>query len=903
MRLRVLGPTVLIADDGPVRLAAKPRALLTILALRRGDVVSADELLDSLWGEALPESSAKLLQVYVSQVRKVLPAAVAIHTRGRGYALEMHPADLDAFVFERSVADGRAELRAGNAALAASILRRALELWHGPALADVRDEPWARGESERLDGLRDLALESRVEADLRLGRHAEVLAELRGLVAGDPTRERLVALAMLAAYRSGAPAEALTMWQASAVALRDELGEAPGTELRSLRERIRRRDPELDLPAAPLAAVVPSLPAPPNELVGRERDLEQLAALLGRPAVRFVSLTGAGGSGKSRLALALAHALTRDHADGAAFVELASLSDPELVMARVAHTLRIEPGIDAEAALAQELASRELLLVLDNLEHLRDAGPAVVRLLAAAPRLQVVVTSRVVLHVSGEHVFPVAPLSPAESAELFAARAAALDPGFALDATTAPLVANICARLDGLPLAIELAAARVRGLGLHGVRDRLASRLALLTGGPRDLPARQQTLAETIAWSVNLLRPADAAVFARLGVFPAGCAPDAAAIVAGATDESVEALLDHHLISADETHLERRLRMLETVREFALEWLGDERPTAEAALVAWATALVAGIGLNDAQRQAASLALLDREIDACREALRIAARYDDPAAELGLAGGLWRYWWIRGALAEGRAVLEGIIERRGVAPTRAGALVVRAAASLAWSMGDRERAETLASAALDAADRSGTPVDTAAARNLLGVLATARGDHDAARAALTEAIDIAERAGLLSDAISSRINLGITDLEAGQLDAARSTFEQVLAWREAEGSVEGIANARFNLGETELEAGNLDSAHDHYRGAADGYATIGFHTRHGNALQGLAAVESRRGRFEDAARRLGRAAALLGPAGWGADGTGSAAGAEAAARAALGDDGFERLFEEGRLAG
>ena len=583
MLLRVLGPLEVAGSDGPVALgAAKPRALLAALAINRGSVCTADALIDGLWGDAPPASAAKLLQVYVSQLRKVLPPGIRIVTGTVGYRLDLDSSEIDAVSFERLLADGRAAMRVGNPALAASVLGRAIGLWRGSAYAEVRYEEFALQEVERLERLRDLAIEDRFDAQLALGRHAEVLGELRGILAADPTRESIAERAMLAAYRTSGLGEALAIYASVREALLRELGEEPGPELVALRDRVEQNDPSLAFePGDVTANTGANLPLPPNDLVGRRRELDELRALLARPDVRLVSLTGAGGSGKSRLALELARERAPEFANGAVLVELASLTDADLVLPTIARALDLEPGQDAMTTVLDALADRECLLVLDNVEHLRSAAPRFAHLLAKAPRLVIVLTTRVVLHVSGEHVYPVSPLADQDAVALFVQRAQAQDPTFEISPGNESAVATICRHLDGLPLPIELAAARVRGLGIRALDARLASRLSVLTGGPRDLPARQQTLRETLAWSVHLLESRHAEMLGALAVFPGACPMDGAEEVAGADDDAMIELVDHNLVQAIDVAGERRYRLLETVREYAYELLGERRAGVE----------------------------------------------------------------------------------------------------------------------------------------------------------------------------------------------------------------------------------------------------------------------------------------------------------------------------------
>src|SRR5262245_52880832 len=284
--LRVLGPLEVAGGDGPIPLPAKPRMLLAVLAIDRGRTRHAESLIDALWGEEPPASATKLLQVYISQLRKALPPGIRIATDPAGYMLEVDESEVDAVRFERLHREGREGLVTGNPALAASLLRRALELWRGPAYADVRYDEFAREEAERLESLRSLARADRLDAEFRLGRHAEVLGDLRGSLAADPTDERLSGLAMLAAYRVAGPADALAIYETVRSALDEELGEAPGPELVALRERIVRRDPSLSPdPSATPGESSGSLPVPANPLIGRQRELHELRDLMTVPTV------------------------------------------------------------------------------------------------------------------------------------------------------------------------------------------------------------------------------------------------------------------------------------------------------------------------------------------------------------------------------------------------------------------------------------------------------------------------------------------------------------------------------------------------------------------------------------------------------------------------------------------
>ena len=582
MDIRVLGPLELVGTEGPLPLAAPmQRRLLAALVTRAGDTLSADALIDTLWGEAPPASAAKVLQTYVSQLRKTLPEGARIVTRGAGYALELENASLDAGRFELLLEEGRKAVREGNPALGASLLRRALALWRGQAYGEFAYDEFARGEAERLEELRLVAIEERFGAELALGRHAELLPELQSLARLQPLRERLQAQAMLALYRCGRQTEALDLYATVRATLRDELGLEPGQELRALQQRILKHDPALAVArAAEESRSI--LPAPPNALVGRRDELAELCRLLVREQVRLLVLTGAGGSGKTRLALEAAHETALSFANGAAFVDLAPLRDPELVVGTISRALAISDvaGQEPLDTLVAALRPLEVLLVVDNAEHLRAASPLFVALLARAPRLTLLVTSRVVLHLSGEHVYPVEPLAEKAAVALFHERAHEAEPRFHPSAADEDAILHICQRLDGLPLAIELAATRVRTLIPTELLARLEPRLPLLRSGPRDLPARQKTLRATLEWSYDLLDKSEQRDLVRLAVFAGGCTLEAAEAVCGTTLERLGSLVDHNLLKRAITAGGSRYTMLETIREYALERL-DRAPDAD----------------------------------------------------------------------------------------------------------------------------------------------------------------------------------------------------------------------------------------------------------------------------------------------------------------------------------
>ena len=548
MDFRILGPVQVVAGPGAVDLASgRQTALLSRLLIAGDEVVSRDRLIDALWGERPPPSAANALQVHVHALRRALgPERIVLE--GPGYRLCLEPGELDLERFDLLAARGRSELERGDAEAAAASFCEALELWRGPAYEDVRYEAFAQAEAARLEELRLAALEDRIEADLALGRHRDLVPELEALVSEHGSRERLCGQLMLALYRSDRQEAALEAFRRARQAMQDELGLEPGPKLQELQQAILRHDPAL--------AVEPSdvrtrrhLPAPETPLVGRGAEVAELTELL-RSGVRLVTLTGAGGIGKTRLALRVGHELAEAFADGVYFVDLSHLTDPELVPGAIAGGLGLAMQRDEPPAAAVEafLGGRQTLLLLDNFEVVDAAAPLVSQLLRAAPGLVVLATSRTSLRLSGEHQYRVEPLSLADARRLFVARAGAVAPSFRRPSEESDEVARLCERLDCLPLAIELAAARTRDYAPEELLDSVPGSLALAGEGARDLPSRQRTLRSTIDWSYRLLAPEEQALFTRLAVFAGGFAGPSAAAVCGAGREALAALVGASLV-------------------------------------------------------------------------------------------------------------------------------------------------------------------------------------------------------------------------------------------------------------------------------------------------------------------------------------------------------------------
>ena len=448
LSFRVLGPLEVWRNGQPLRLgAAKQRALLGLLLIRRGEV-PRDVLVEALWGERPPKGARNTLQVYVSRLRPVLGRGVIVTTPG-GYRLDVEPGAVDAGQFESLFREGSDLLAAREVRRASALLSEGLGLWRGPAFADLRYEAFAQVEAGRLDELRLACVEERIEAELQLGHHSELVGELEALVVEHPLRERLRAQLILALYRSHRQSEALAQYQAARRMLADELGLEPSPELRELERMILSHDPGLAAPPTP-PAPLSTLPLQPTPFIGRENELAELLELIRGGRRRLVTLTGAGGSGKTRLAIEAASRLVPEFGEGVWWVPLHALTDPELVLPTIAD------AVDAKGDLSNHIGDRRMLVLIDNFEHLLDAGPEVAALLTRCPGLFVLTTSREPLHVAAEREYRVLPMTRTDAVALFDERA--------VQSAPEGVVADICERLDCLPLAVELAAARTTAL-------------------------------------------------------------------------------------------------------------------------------------------------------------------------------------------------------------------------------------------------------------------------------------------------------------------------------------------------------------------------------------------------------------------------------------------------------
>ncbi|MEU0954743.1 BTAD domain-containing putative transcriptional regulator [Streptomyces niveus] len=733
MRFGVLGPlAVWTADGDPVPIpGAKVRALLAHLLVSPGRAVSVGRLVDGLWGAALPDDPGNTLQGKASQLRRALERAepggrdLVVSGAGvSGYLLRSGPGAVDAERFTALLDRARAEAVPRTKA---DLLSEALGLWRGEAFADFAGEPFALAEIGRLEEARLTALEEQAEIRLTLGGHAELAGELGGLVAAHPLRERLRAVHLRALYGAGRQTEALDSFEDLRRRLSDELGLEPGRELVSLQQAVLRQDFTLTEPSGP-DTVRTNLPTPITEIVGRNEATSAVRELL--TVSRLVTLTGPGGVGKTRLAVEVGRRCAEAYPDGVWLVELAALApapgpraDPDVVNAVAEAVMRVLGIQEAGSAgggggaagplssparrLSGALRDRRLLLFLDNCEHVVDpVAELTATLLPNAPELTVLTTSQEPLGISGEQVWAVPPLPLPSAVALFTARAGrGTSTHTGTDGEAA--VTEVCRRLDGIPLALELAASRVRTIGVHGLVARLDDRFELLAVGPRNAPDRQRTLRAVIDWSWGLLTAPERVVLRRLAVHSGSCALEAAETVCSGDDvrpadvmELLARLVDRSLVVLSDCPEGPRYRLLESVKEYCLEQLraADElAPVREQHCRYYTELALRAAPLLRGPEQRHWLELLDGEAADLRSALDFAVRQGDGDGERALrtVNALAWYWVLRGRPAEARRFLDSALATgtatrsatRSAAESSNGPLTPDRALAMAWRAG------------------------------------------------------------------------------------------------------------------------------------------------------------------------------------------------------------------------
>jgi predicted ATPase/DNA-binding SARP family transcriptional activator len=897
VEFHILGP--LRVQEGGAEVEIRrgiSRTLLIALLLRARETVGASSLMELMWGDDQPRNPANALQIQISYLRKTLSSGSAsarqpIVTRPGGYALDIEPDAVDAVRFERLLADASPVEAVRSDAMVDAQLRaidEALALWRGEALSDVAGESFAQGTTTRLEEMRWNARERRIDLLLTIGRHREVVGELGALVSEQPLRERFHEQLVLALYRCGRQADALRAFEAARTTLIDELGLDPGPALQAMERNVLSQDPSLDWqPFTPAPVVVEPIstepaewrrnfvPAPLTALIGRDTEVGRVRDLLARS--RLVTLTGPGGAGKTRLAIDIA---AREAANGRVwYVDLSSVDLPELVASAVAGALGATtgPNEDAGDVVASALAAETGLLVLDTCEHvLAGASKLASTVLHRAPGMRVLATSRRPLAVTGEAAWPVPPLglapvdaepieairsSPAVT--LFCERAQDVRPDFELSADNAADVAGICLALDGLPLAIELAAARADVLSPSAILDRLQNRFDLLVEGATDVAARQQTLRGAIDWSVDLLSDEQRCFFARLGAFAGGFDLDAAEAVAsdGSQDSLrlLSALLRHSMVAIGGGD---RFRLLDTLRAYAAELLADldaddtrRRHARHYTQVAESSeSLVRGPGQGEA------LARLRTEIPNFHAALEWSLSIGDLDIATRLAGSLAWFWVLDGRLDVADRHLRRAIAIDTV-PAEARAKVLWGYSLLAAGLGHLDEALETGEASTALARQSGDSAAIGCGLNATAVARWALGDLDAAGAAHDEAIERFVAVGDLWGESICRVLRARTALDRGDADSEDLLRAGLDAARRC-GDAHVIGIALGLLANLQANRGEPDSAIESARESLRLQESIGYTEGTTAALHLLARLHLASGDTADARDELLRSLRL-----------------------------------------
>jgi len=821
--------------DIPVAAGNQRKVLLTV-ALEPNRSVSRDQLIDALWGERPPAQAKNALQVHVSALRDLLEAGVergsVLATTPTGYQLNAPEETIDSRRFERLAAEGRAALVADDAELAARLLAEAGDLWRGPALADVAYAEFAAHEAARLEELRLSTFEDFADAELALGYHEQLIPSLQSFIGSEPLRERARGQLMLALYRAGRQADALAEYRAARETLVEEVGIEPGPALQALERAILVQDASLAAPSAGRAASRVDLPAGPTAFVGREDELAEAVRLLQSGRVRLLTLTGSGGIGKTRLGIEVARAVASEER-GAVFVDLSNISEPGLVASTISSALRLDrSGQPVEEALAGALQNAPPLLLLDNFEQLTEAAPLLGRLLASSEQLQLLVTSRAVLHLRGEHEFPVGPLalpaladdeeaarkSPAVA--LFVERAQAVKPDFELSTENVGDVVALCSALDAMPLAIELAAALVKILTPGELLARFGGPLELPSAA-QDLPERHRTLRATIDSSYELLDENEQRLFARLAVFAAGWTLEAVEVVCGGDGAGdvvpvLGSLADKSLVVGTGTR-ERRFTMLQIVRGYALERLtsSGEEDDLRARHAAYFVS-VAEVG--ESELTGPSQDVWTTRLDAERENFRAALAYTldtgDGVTALRLAAALRRLWQLHAELSEGRAALEAALAAAPDAPLVSRAKALNGLGVLAGEQGDFDAAELAFEESLEAARLLDDDARRMGVLTNLGNIALFRQDFDRARELYDEGARLAKKLGSTFNAATTAHDLGLIELALGDVGAAIERCEEALALARLGGTPQLVAACLRSLASAIVIRGELERAQE-----------------------------------------------------------------------------------------
>ncbi|WP_166612786.1 AfsR/SARP family transcriptional regulator, partial [Kineococcus indalonis] len=834
LQVRVLGELEVLLPGGPVAVGgAVPRALVQRLVLAEGAVVTDAALAEDLWDGDPPPSATGSLQAHVSRLRRVLEPGRAprdeprvLVRRGPGYALRLAPGAVDAVRFEELAARGRALLEVDPAGAAAA-LDQALGLWRGPAYADVAARPFAAAAARRLEQLRTAAREDRAAVDLALGEPARAAAAAQLLTAEEPLRERGWELLALALYRQGRQADALAALRRLREVLAEELGTDPGPAAAALHRAVLAHDPALLGPAGaaprrpPSAAVraTSNVPTPVSTTVGRRREVAEVGAMLAEH--RLVTLVGPGGVGKTRLSLEVARGLRAP--DGPWFVELADVPEGRLLPEAVTTALGVVP-VGGTGALAAVLRGRETLLVLDDCEHLLDeVAPFVSELLGACPDLRVLASSREPLLVDGEHTYAVPALSGGaggESVGLFLDRARALSPGWEPDAAELERVARVCAALDDLPLAVELAAGQLRALPLAEIEAMLDDRFALLRGSRRSGP-RHATMQAAVEWSHDRLDAAEQEVFRDLAVFRGGFTLQAARRVLERPDVApvLADLVTRSLVSVSGPVPgpggARRYHLLETLRLFALS---RTPPARRRELAARHAEWVADVAANVEPALRGRLAALETERLREESAnIRAALHESDPATVVRVAGGFFWFWYREGLVAEG---LGHLLPALAAVDGGRGGAVDEAALARAWTgvallsylAGDLPAVLGALRRTGEHAARCDSPLVRAQSLATVAYFEAFSGQVGPAREHAGAALAVCREVGHGPTLAETLMVLGEVERRDGDHAAALRRLEGAVAAADATGYSWVGVSARWIQAKAELDRGDLPAA-------------------------------------------------------------------------------------------
>jgi predicted ATPase/DNA-binding SARP family transcriptional activator len=881
VRIGVLGPLLVERAEDEVRLErAAWRRLLLVLAVHRGELVQDTALLEACWPEASPANARATLRTYVSHLRQRLGAEV-IRRDGPGYRLVLPPERLDGARFEALLRDGRTFLRDGAAAAARDVLEDALSLWRGPALVEVADEPFARLEAGRLDGLRIAAREDLLEARLAASDSADLSADARALAEAHPERERGWQLLLRALAAAGRQQEASALYRGVRDRLVEEVGTEPGPALQEEHRRLLRQEPahapEERTSTPSQEQLGTTVPRPSDRFVGRTAPLGLIERTLADH--RLVTLLGPGGSGKTRLAV---EAVAR-RSGRAWFVDLAAATDGAQVIEAVRAAVGATPraGLSALEATKLALADGEQLVILDNCEHLVGAAATTAAaLLEAASQLRILATSRTPLDVAGEQRIPVPPLAlppedelavhttavvteardrvpveaggETEAVQLFVERARGVDPAFAPTGGDLRTVARVCRRLDGMPLAIELAAARIAHLSLDDLAARLDDRFGVLTRRRGD--QRHRTLRAAVDWSHQLLEPAEQALFRRLAVFVGTFTLDAASAIHGEDAwEPLTALVDQSMVVVEPAgDGVRRYRLLETLRAYASEHLeaaGEEvlaRERHVEVVSSWAAGFVPTLGWPDPGQMAEARA----ERGNFRAAVHWALGQGRHELVVQLVSDTVLVWETTGWLDEPRDWLETAFAAALPSDDRLRLRALQAIAWLAGAQSDYERAAEAAGAAAELASALGERLWRARALDVRANAAWNTGDWDLALELYHEMLPLFRAAGDVQEEVSALQCIAAVAYRRGDYDRAAALLaEAVAVHRRA--ALDHPDWWRYDAGILANRLGDYRTAEAHLTTTLRQSERWGEDASIGASLRDLALLATNEGRFGD----------------------------------------------------